>query len=147
MQGNQDFKDLFKILKDEKVEYVIIGAHAVIYYSEPRYTKDLDILIKPNLDNAKKLWEALRIFGAPLQNITIEDFTNEDIIYQIGIEPNRIDILVGIDGITSEEAFTNITNSTYDNIPIYIINKKSLIKAKEASNRLQDQIDVENLKK
>ncbi len=130
MQGNQDFKDLFKILKDEKVEYVIIGAHAVIYYSEPRYTKDLDILIKPNLDNAKKLWKALRIFGAPLQNITIEDFTNEDIIYQIGIEPNRIDILVGIDGITSEEEFTNINNSNYDNIHIYIINKKSLIKAK-----------------
>ena len=147
MSANQDFKDLFKILNEEQVEYVIIGAHAVIFYSEPRYTKDLDILVKPDLENAKKVWKALSKFGAPLKDISIADFTDSEIVYQMGIEPNRIDILVGIDGISSEEAFSNITKSSYDNEPIYILNKKALIKAKKASNRLQDQLDVEHLEK
>ncbi len=147
MKANQDFKDMFKILNEEQVEYVIVGAHAVIYYTEPRYTKDLDILVFPSLSNAKKLWKALKRFGAPLKDISVEDFTDEDIIYQIGVEPNRIDILVGIDGLTADEAFMDITESTYDEVPIRILNKGRLIKAKRASNRIKDQLDLENLEK
>ena len=147
MSANQDFKDLFNILNAEKVEYLIVGAHAVIYYTEPRYTKDLDILVKPTIENAHKVWRALQRFGAPLQGVTIGDFTDPQIIYQIGIEPNRIDILMSIAGVEINSVFENHVTTNYDGIPIRIINKAELIKAKKAAGRLQDQLDLEHLEK
>ncbi len=76
---------------EEKVDYLVVGAYAVTFYAEPRYTKDIDVLVRPSPDNARRVWEALARFGAPLENVTLDDFTNPDLVYQIGIEPNRID--------------------------------------------------------
>jgi len=142
---NKDFKDLFKLLNEEHVDYLIVGAHAVIYYTEPRYTKDMDVWIAPTRDNAKKIWKALSQFGAPLANISIDDFTNEDLVYQIGVAPNRIDILMGISGIEFKEANKNRVQTTYAGETIYLLSKDDLIKAKRASNRKQDQLDIEKL--
>jgi len=142
---NEDFKDLFKILNEEHVDYLIVGAHAVIYYTEPRYTKDIDVWVAPTKDNAKRIWKALAQFGAPLANISIDDFTNEDLVYQIGLAPNRIDILMGISGIEFKEANKNRVESTYAGEKIYLLSKSDLIKAKRASNRKQDQLDLEKL--
>ncbi len=89
MPVNPDYKDLFSEFCEENVEFLIVGAHAVAYYAEPRYTKDLDIFVRPTQDNANRIWAALARFGAPLQNITPHDFCRPDVIYQIGVEPNR----------------------------------------------------------
>ena len=78
MPVNPDYRDLFRIFFEEKVEYLIVGAYAVTYYAEPRYTKDLDILIRPSLENAKKAWAALERFDAPLKDISAADLTNPD---------------------------------------------------------------------
>lgn len=145
MSANHDYKDLFRILNEEAVEYLVVGAHAVIFYAEPRYTKDLDIWVGATSENAKKLWESLSKFGAPLKDVTIGDFTDKDLVYQIGIEPNRIDILMSIAGVEFEEAKKNRQESTYDGVKINIIGKQDLIKAKKASGRKQDILDVERL--
>ncbi|NIM10523.1 MAG: hypothetical protein GTO45_00895 [Candidatus Aminicenantes bacterium] len=145
MPVNPDFKDLFKLLKEEAVEYLVVGAHAVIFYAEPRYTKDLDIWVNPTLENARKVWKALLRFGAPLKDISIEDFTDPDVIYQIGVEPNRIDIIMGIAGVEFEDALKNRVISTYDGIEISIIGKSDLIIAKKAVGRKTDILDVERL--
>ncbi len=145
MPANPDYKDLFKILNEEKVEYLLVGEHALIFYSEPRYTKYLDILVLSSKKNSSRIWKALKKFGAPLKNITEEDFTNPEMIYQIGIDPNRIDIIMSITGISFEDAWKNKKQSTYDNIPINIISKKDLITAKKASKRPQDLLDVDKL--
>ena len=142
---NEDFKDLFKILNEEHVDYLIVGAHAVIYYTEPRYTKDIDVWVAPTKDNAKRVWKALAQFGAPLANISIDDFGNEDLVYQIGLAPNRIDILMGISGIEFKEANKNRVESTYAGEKIFLLSRSDLIKAKRASNRKQDQLDIEKL--
>ena len=147
MPANKDYKDLFRILNEEQVKYLVVGAHAVIYYAEPRYTKDLDIWINPSRENAKKVWRALSRFGAPLQDISLEDFLDTDVIYQIGVEPNRIDIIMGVAGITFESAYKNKSCSTYDGEPINILGKEDLIKTKKATGRAQDMLDVENLDK
>ncbi len=81
MSNNPDFKDLFKILNAEKVKYLIVGAFAVTFYSEPRYTKDLDIWVEPSAGNAEKLWTALTKFGAPLLDINLKDFSDEKLVY------------------------------------------------------------------
>jgi len=145
MSANPDYKDLFKIFLEEKVEYLIVGAHAVIFYAEPRYTKDLDIWIRPSDDNASRTWHALKKFGAPLADLTVKDFTNQDMVYQIGIEPNRIDIVMGIKGVEFDTAWQNKVESSYDGIPIYILGRNELINAKKASKRAQDLLDLEKL--
>ncbi len=146
MPVNQDYKDLFKILNEEKVEYLIVGAHAVIFYAEPRYTRDIDLWVNPTKENVDSLWNALVKFGAPLIDITKEEFENPNLIYQIGIEPNRIDIIMGMDKVSFAEAYNQKKGSFYDGIPIDIISISDLIKTKENTGRKKDELDIESLK-
>jgi hypothetical protein len=145
MSANQDFKDLFALFNEENVEYLVVGAHAVIYYSEPRYTKDLDIWINPSHENALKAMAALTKFGAPLADVSEKDFTDPKMIFQIGIAPNRIDILMGIAGVEFRSAAQRKTLSSYDGIEIPIISKQDLILSKKAIGRPQDKLDVDRL--
>jgi hypothetical protein len=145
MPINPDYRDLFRLLFEEKVEYLVIGAYAVTYYCEPRYTKDLDILVRPTEENAGRLWKALERFGAPLTDVCLADFTNPEMIYQIGIEPNRIDVHVSITGVDFEAIWPNRVESTYAKVPIQIISRADLITAKKASARPQDLLDVQRL--
>ena len=147
MAANQDFKDLLSALNAEDAEYLIVGAHAVIAYTEPRFTKDLDILVRPVPDNARKVYQALSRFGAPLQEIKAEDFLDNDVIYQIGIAPNRIDILTSIAGVAFEEALADSRLIDYDGVPVRIMGRDTLIRAKKAANRPQDRLDVEKMER
>ena len=146
MAANADFKDLFSIFNEEKVEYLVAGAHAVIFYAEPRYTKDLDLWVNATVENAAKVYRALVRFGAPLRNISVDDFCKKDMIYQIGVEPNRIDIIMGISGVCFEEAWACRVESSYAGVAINIMGKENLISSKEAAGRPQDLLDLERLK-
>ena len=145
MPGNPDFKDLLSALNAEGVEYLITGAHAVIAYTEPRFTKDLDILVRPAMDNARKVYRALGSFGAPLREIEAEDFLNVDMVYQIGIAPNRIDILTSVKDVSFDEALADSRRIDYDGIPVRIMGRDTLIRVKKAVDRPQDRLDVEKL--
>jgi hypothetical protein len=96
---NSDFKDLLKLFNDYKVRYLVVGGHAVMKYTEPRYTKDPDIWIEASAKNARAVFRALREFGAPLANLTEGDFADEGTFYQIGRPPARIDILMSVAGL------------------------------------------------
>jgi hypothetical protein len=145
MPANVDFKDLFKIFNAENVEYLVVGAHAVVYYAEPRYTRDLDVWVNPTPENATRVHRALKQYGAPLIGVTIVSFTDPELIYQIGIAPNRIDIMMGIAGVDFSSAWAARVESTYDGIPIHILGKADLIKTKRATGRPQDLLDLERL--
>jgi len=146
MAANPDFKDLFSIFNEESVEYLVVGAHAVILYAEPRHTKDLDVWVKPSPENAKRVCRALSRFGAPLENVAPGDFTDPELVYQIGVAPNRIDVMMGIAGVDFETAWVNKVDSTYDGVPIHVIGKADLIRSKKACGRPQDLLDVERLR-
>ena len=145
MQANEDFKDLFSIFNEEGVEYLIVEAYPVMYYAEPRFTKGIDIWVNPTMENAGRVWNALRRFGAPLENITKEDFVNKELVYQIGIAPNRIDILMDIGNIPFNSAYRNSETTTYDGVTIKIVGKEDLIQSKKTIARKQDLIDIERL--
>jgi hypothetical protein len=145
MSANQDFKDLFALFNKERVEYLVVGAHAVIFYSEPRYTKDLDVWINSSHENALKVMAALSEFGAPLNGVSVNDFSNPEMVFQIGIAPNRIDILMGIAGVDFNIAVQRKTISSYDGVEIPIISKQDLIASKKALGRPQDKLDVDRL--
>lgn len=142
-----DYKDLLRILNRHRVKYLIVGAYAVIYYSEPRYTKDLDIWIKPEKKNAQRAFHALKEFGAPLKGITPEDFSNKKLFYQIGVAPVRVDIIMSISGIEFDSAFRNKVSTKFDNIKINIIGLRELIESKEKTGRDMDNIDVKALRR
>jgi hypothetical protein len=75
---NSDFRDLLRILAEEEVEYLIVGGYAVIYYTQPRYTKDIALWIRPSVENAARIVKAFHRFGLPLVEVTQEDLADLD---------------------------------------------------------------------
>jgi predicted nucleotidyltransferase len=124
----------------------MVGAYAVIYYTEPRYTKDLDIWIEPTIENAKRVYNALKEFGAPLKDITFEDFTNKNLFYQIGVAPVRVDIIMGISDLEFSKAWKSRKRANFEGIKVNIIGIDDLIKLKEKTKRDIDKMDVNILK-
>ena len=146
MSENSDFKDMFKALNTCRVRYLVAGAHAVIHYAEPRYTKDIDIWVEPTAQNARRVWQAMEMFQAPLDNVTEEDFRNPKMVYQLGVAPNRIDIMMSVPGVRFSAAWRNRKRSTYGRVPINILSQGDLIKAKTKAGRPQDLLDLANLR-
>lgn len=147
MEPFRDFSDLVRELSSEKVRFLLVGGYAVALHAEPRYTKDLDIWADPAADNVQRLWVALARFGAPLAGMAVSDFTNERLVLQMGIEPNRIDILMGIDGVTFARAWKNRVGAKFGDLDIFVISRADLIRNKKASGRPQDLRDIELLQK
>ena len=141
-----DYEDLFKVLNAYRIKYLLVGAYAVMYYTRPRFTKDIDVWIIPRLNDVYKIHEALKKFGAPLKGIKAEDFNKEDMILQIGVAPVRIDIMLDVRGVSCQAAWKNKKRIRYGKTPAYILGEKDLIMAKKKAGRPQDKIDLENLK-
>ena len=147
MLTSPDFKELLKIFEKHRIRYLIVGGYAVMKYSEPRFTKDLDVFIATDADNANSVYTALKEFGAPLENLTSDDFTNKDYFYQMGRPPLRIDIMMSIPEIEFDQAWKNREVVELDDLKIYFISRSDLIRSKEASAKPQDMIDADNLRK
>lgn len=145
MATNPDFRDLFAALSAQGADFLVVGGHAVMLYTEPRYTKDLDVWVRPTSENAERVFRALADFGAPLENVKVEDFAAPGTIFQIGVAPNRVDILTSLEGIEFEQAWAARTKSTYGGVPIGVLSAEDLIVNKRAVARPQDLLDVDAL--
>jgi len=145
VEVSRDYEDLFKTLNAYKIKYLVVGAHAVIYYSEPRYTKDIDIWIPADLNEPQKVYEALKKFGAPLTHISPQDFSDQQMILQIGVPPVRIDILISVPGVLSHVSWKNRKKTLYGKTPIYVLGIKELIASKKKAGRPQDKLDMAKL--
>ena len=146
MLTNSDFRELLNLFEKHETRYLIVGGYAVMKYSEPRFTKDLDVWIATDPANADAVYVALKEFGAPLTNLTADDFTHEDYFYQMGRSPLRVDIMMSIPGVRFEEAWNNREMVELDDLKIPFISRSDLIRAKEASGRPQDKIDIVKLR-
>ena len=147
MPASLHFKELLQKLNEYQVRYLIVGAYAVMNYTEPRYTKDLDVWVDPTSENAERVFRALADFGAPTGGVMIEDFTNSDLIFQIGIAPHRIDIMMGVKGLNFAEAWSRRVQTKFEDQTMDLICKSDLIVSKQAAGRPQDLIDLEQLRK
>jgi hypothetical protein len=143
--SNPDFKDLFSALSDAGARFIVVGAHAVMCYTVPRYTKDMDIWVEPSQENAARVHAALVAFGAPMADLSVDDLAARGTIFQMGVEPNRIDVITSIEGVEFAGAWDGRTPSTYDGIPISILGLPDLLTNKRLVNRDQDRIDVAKL--
>jgi hypothetical protein len=140
-----DFKELLSLFNDASVRYLVVGGHAVMLYTEPRYTKDLDLWVEASLDNAARVFHALAAFGAPLAGMTPADFAEEGSFYQLGRPPARVDILMSIDGVPFDEAWANRKESMLDGQKAWYIGRSDLIRNKRASGRHIDLHDAQLL--
>lgn len=144
---NEDYKEMLQLLSEEQVDFIIVGAYALGVHGYPRATGDIDIWVKPNNTNSRKLYTALARFGAPLEQFEIDDFAIKGIIFQIGVIPRRIDIITKIDGVTYEEADEDKITVEVEGLMLPVISLKKLIKNKMATGREKDQLDIKTLKK
>lgn len=143
---NQDFKELLQIFSDEKVRYLIIGGYAVIKHTEPRYTKDLDLWVSPDAENAERVYRALTKFGAPITELSPEDFTQKGYFFTMGFAPSRIDVLFDLPELDFENCWQKRVEAAIGETKIYFISREDLIKNKESVGRLQDLADAEKLR-
>ena len=146
MPASLHFKELLRKLNEHQVRYLIVGAYAVMKYTEPRYTKDLDVWVEATPDNAKRVFKALAAFGAPMNAVTVEDFSNSDLVFQIGIEPHRIDVMMQIKGLEFPEAWSRRFESEFEDVKINLVSKQDLLTSKVAAGRPQDLIDADRLR-
>jgi hypothetical protein len=125
----------------------VVGAHALSIHGVPRATVYLDVWTEPTPENANRVWRALAAFGAPLERLDIaeSDFTLPDIVAQLGLPPNRIDILTGVSGVTFAEAWPDRVEAEIDGIRVPFLGRDALIKNKRASGRKRDLGDIEAL--
>lgn len=145
MKTEKDYAELLKLLNKNKVKYCIVGAYAVAFYAMPRYTKDIDILIEPTPENAKKILKALNEFGFGSLNLSEKDFTEKEQIVQLGYEPVRIDIITSISHLNFDEIWANRKKGLYGTVKVNFIDKENLIKSKKISGRNRDKADLDIL--
>ncbi len=143
MRIEKDYEDLLRLLNYHKVKYCIVGAYAVAFHKRPRYTKDIDILIEPSVENANKIIKALIDFGFESLKLTEEDFTKNGNIIQLGYEPVRVDFLTSITGVSFQDVWENKLRGKYGQEDVFFIGKKELIKNKQQTGRKQDLIDLD----
>jgi hypothetical protein len=142
---NSDFRDILSAFCEEKVEFMLVGAYAVAAHGLPRATGDIDLWVKRSERNAERVWAALSKFGAPLGNITTQDFITRDNVIQIGVTPRRIDILTEITGVAYEEAEKETITIELEGMAIPVIGLTHLLQNKSAVARPQDTADVARL--
>ncbi|HVK83766.1 MAG TPA: nucleotidyltransferase [Kofleriaceae bacterium] len=144
---NDDFRDVLVELHDAGAHFVVVGGYAVAFHGHPRATKDLDVLVLAEPENARRVYAALAAFGAPLDAFEVrsEDFASYDGVLQLGVPPRRIDILNRADGISFAEAVADGETFEVDGRNIPVIGLGALLKNKRAAGREQDLADVKAL--
>ena len=145
---NEDFLDLLSALLDADVRFLIVGAYAVGIHARPRATKDLDVWVEASVENSRKVVRALKAFGAPLDDITEDDFARPGTGFMMGIPPHRIDILTEVSGIQFDEAWPNRFVAVVGaNLSCPFIGLADLIRNKRAAARDQDLVDAKVLER
>lgn len=142
---NRHFREMLSALAEEEVEFLVIGAYALAAHGVPRATGDLDFWIRSSEQNAQRLLRALERFGAPTEDLSVEDFTRENIVVQIGREPSRIDFLTTIDGVEFREAWREKVEVELEGVRLWVLSRNHLVQNKRSVGRTRDLADIEQL--
>lgn len=140
---NRDFRDLLAEFNAQGVEYLIVGAHALAVHGHVRATKDLDVWVRPDAENARRVIKALKEFGSPLHDLTEADLTDPGTVFQIGMPPLCIDLITAIDGVNFDESWSERLVTRFADVPVAVLSREHLIRNKRASGRTQDLADLE----
>ena len=145
MEVQADFRDLLALFNEHKVEYLIVGGYALAFHGAPRFTGDIDILVRPHLENARRVLQALAAFGFDFPNLTADDFQNPNQVVQLGVPPVRIDLITSITGVSWEESDSSKVSGHFGDVPVHYIGREQFIANKRATGRKKDFADIEAL--
>ncbi len=132
MRAEKDFEDLLKALNNNKVNYCIVGAYAVMYYTRPRFTNDMDVLIQATPENANRTIKAIEDFGFVGTGAKPDDLLDREKIFELGQPPIMVHITTKIDGLSDDEIWNNLEKGKYGLTPVYYLGIEQLKKNKEA---------------
>ena len=147
MQFSADMKELLRLFEELGVQYTLVGGHAVNYYGYVRTTQDMDLLVLPTADNAQRIMSALIAFGFGGAGIPRELFERDGGAVHLGVEPNRIDILTSLKGVSNTRIFKGSVVVEVDGIDVNIISLDDLLQVKRCSDRPRDLADADELAK
>jgi hypothetical protein len=145
MEAQPDYKELLALFNAHDVNYIIVGAYALAFHGAPRYTGDLDILVRPDRENGNRIVHALENFGFGSLGLTVDDFAVPDRVVQLGVPPVRVDIVTSITGISWDEARESCVPGRFGNVPVMYLGKDAFIRNKRALGRKKDLADAEAL--
>lgn len=145
MKISPDFKEFIACANAHDVRFLIVGGYAVAYYGHPRYTKDLDVWVEAEADNAHRLLRALHDFGFGALDLQIDDFLEPDQVIQLGYPPLRIDLLTSLSGVSFDTCYPNRQLLDIEGVEVPFIGLDDLKTNKRESGRHQDLADLENL--
>lgn len=143
MEVQRDFKELLALFNAHEVDYLIVGAYALAFHGSPRYTGDMDILVRPDRQNAMRILSALDEYGFGSLGLKTEDFSLPDKIVQLGVVPVRVDIITSVTGLSWEEAAASRQNGNYGDVAVNYLGKSAFIRNKRALGRKKDLADLE----
>jgi hypothetical protein len=147
MPLSKDLREFVGLLNSNGVEYLIVGAFAVAFHGFPRLTGDLDIFVRPSAENAARVVRALAEFGFAALGVGVDDLQSSGNVVQLGVSPNRIDLLTAISGVTFDEAWATRTAGELDGIAVPFIGREALLRNKRSTGRAKDLGDAEELQK
>ena len=144
---NENFRDILKAFDEAEAEYLLVGAYAMAVHGIPRATGDIDLWVRPSETNAARVWKALVAFRAPLSQVTPADFHTPDVVYQMGLPPQRVDILTSISGVEFDQAWPDRLIVAVEGLSIPVLGAKHLYANKLASGREKDLLDAQLIRK
>jgi hypothetical protein len=145
MEIQKDFKELLELFNAHRVEYIVVGGYALAFHGAPRFTGDIDLLVKADSKNAQRILAALNDFGFGSLNLSESDFTRQDSVVQLGVPPVRIDIITSLTGVDWDKAQAGKIAGDYGGTKTFFLGKKEFILNKKALARKKDLADLEAL--
>ena len=144
---NSDYRDMLQNLLDQEVKFLLVGAYAMGAHGYPRATGDIDIWVEPTADNSRAVYLALLEFGAPARELDETTFTKKGVVFQIGVEPRRIDIISAVSGVEFERAYPRRRTVDLEGLAIPVLSFDDLVTNKRATGRDKDSLDLKRLEK
>ena len=145
MKLERDLREFIELLNAHEVRCLVVGAHALAFHGRPRYTADIDFFVDSSPENAQRMSDTLQEFGLVDIGVSSADFTASDLIVQLDTEPNRVDMMTSISGVTFNEAWKSRATGELDGLPVQFISKELLKRNKAAVGRKQDLADLDYL--
>ena len=146
MELEPDFSEFCSLLNAHSVEFVVVGAYALAFHGAPRYTGDIDFLVRPTEDNGKRLLDAIAAFGFPTTPVTPQDIVIGRKVIQMGVPPVQIHVMSAIDGVTWDEVWQGREPGRLGQLDVQFIGRSEFLKNKNAAGREKDLADIDALR-
>ncbi len=145
MKLQADLREFIELLSSHGCDFIVVGGHAVAFHGHPRFTGDIDFLLRPTTENAERVLGALREFGFGDLALNSDDLTKLGNVIQLGRPPNRIDLLTSVSGVSFDEAWRGKVSGTLDGLTLFFLGLGELLTNKQAAGRPKDLVDIAKL--